>query len=75
MAWRRAGTADGAAQARACGSGSLQQRAQGRAGAEAAAILTTWLGGVTAFNAVVCVFVSILLYRALYKRFRTMMPL
>lgn len=46
-----------------------------RTGAEAAAILTTWLGGVTAFNAVVCVFVSILLYRALYKRFRTIMPL
>ena len=37
---------------------------------EAASILTTWLGGVTAFNAVICVFVSVVLYRALYKRYK-----
>ncbi|MBQ9328645.1 MAG: ECF transporter S component [Solobacterium sp.] len=41
-----------------------------RTSAEAAAILSTWLGGVTAFNAVICVCVSVLLYRALYKQFR-----
>ncbi|MBR3311963.1 MAG: ECF transporter S component [Solobacterium sp.] len=42
-----------------------------RTGAEAAAILASWLGGVTAFNAVVCLFVSILLYKALYRSFRS----
>lgn len=41
-----------------------------RTGAEAAAILATWLGGVTLLNAVICVFVSTFLYRALYKGFR-----
>lgn len=41
-----------------------------RTGAEAAAILATWLGGVTLLNAVICVFVSMFLYRALYKGFR-----
>ena len=41
-----------------------------RTGAEAAAILASWLGGVTLLNAVICVFVSVLLYRALYKSFR-----
>lgn len=37
--------------------------------AEAAAIILTWTGGVTAFNAVICVFVSALLYMALRKPF------
>lgn len=37
--------------------------------AEAAAIILTWTGGVTAFNAVICVFVSVLLYMALRKPF------
>lgn len=37
---------------------------------EAASILTIWLGGVIAFNAVICVFVSVVLYRALYKRYK-----
>jgi hypothetical protein len=40
--------------------------------AEAASILSAWLGGVTAFNAVVCLFVSVLLYRALYKQYRSL---
>lgn len=40
--------------------------------AEAASILTAWLGGVTAFNAVVCVFVSVLLYAALYRQYRNL---
>ena len=39
--------------------------------AEAASIILTWSAGVTAINAVVCTFVSVLLYLALYKRFRT----
>ena len=43
-----------------------------RTGAEAAMILASWLGGVTAFNAVICLFVSILLYKALYRHFRTL---
>ena len=37
--------------------------------AEAAAIILTWTGGVTAFNAVICVFVSVFLYMALRKPF------
>ena len=37
--------------------------------AEAAAIILTWTGGVTAFNAVICVFVSVVLYMALRKPF------
>lgn len=38
-------------------------------GAEAASIILTWTGGVTAFNAVICVFVSGILYMALRKPF------
>lgn len=37
--------------------------------AEAASILSAWLGGVSAFNAVICVIVAALLYKALYKPF------
>ncbi|WP_270190759.1 ECF transporter S component [Holdemania filiformis] len=37
--------------------------------AEAAAIILTWTGGVTAFNAVICVFVSVALYMTLRKPF------
>lgn len=40
-----------------------------RVGADAAAIIMAWSGGVTAFNAVVCVFVSVILYLALRKPF------
>ncbi len=50
--------------------GYIYRRFLLRTTAEAAAILTTWLGGVTAFNAVICVFVSVLLYKALYRSFR-----
>ena len=38
--------------------------------AEAASILAAWLGGVTALNAVICVIVSVLLYKALYRFYR-----
>jgi uncharacterized membrane protein len=38
--------------------------------AEAASILAAWLGGVTAVNAVICVIVSVLLYKALYRFYR-----
>ena len=38
--------------------------------AEAASILAAWLGGVTALNAVICVLVSVLLYKALYRFYR-----
>ena len=37
--------------------------------AEAAAIILTWTGGVTAFNAVICVFVSVALYMTLRNPF------
>lgn len=37
---------------------------------EAAKIIATWAAGATAFNAVVCVFVSVILYLLLYKTFR-----
>lgn len=37
--------------------------------AEAAAIILTWTGGVTAFNAFICIFVSVFLYMALRKPF------
>ena len=36
---------------------------------EAAKIIATWVAGSTAINAVVCVFVSVILYLALYKTF------
>lgn len=39
-------------------------------GAEAASIILAWTGGVTAFNAVICLFVSVALYMALYKPFQ-----
>lgn len=42
-----------------------------RTGAEAAAILSAWLSGVTAFNAVICVILSVLLYKALSRHFRS----
>lgn len=35
--------------------------------ADAAAIFLTWSGGVTAFNAIICIFVAVLLYMALRK--------
>lgn len=41
-----------------------------RVTAEAASILATWMAGVTALNAVICVVVSMLLYRALYRYYR-----
>ena len=41
-----------------------------RIGAEASSIFLAWSAGVTALNAVICVFVSVLLYSALYKAFR-----
>lgn len=41
-----------------------------RTGAEAAAILSTWMAGVTFLNAVICLFVSVILYKALYRYFR-----
>ena len=37
--------------------------------ADAAAIILAWSGGVTAFNAVVCLFISVLLYLAFRKPF------
>ncbi|MBQ1341233.1 MAG: ECF transporter S component [Erysipelotrichaceae bacterium] len=39
--------------------------------AEAASIILTWSAGVTALNGAVCTVVSVLLYLALYKPFRT----
>ena len=44
-----------------------------RIGAEAASIFLAWSAGVTALNAVICTFVSSLLYLALYKSFRKIM--
>ena len=41
-----------------------------RTTAEAAAILTTWMAGVTLLNACICTVVSVLLYRALYRTYR-----
>ena len=40
-----------------------------RVGAEAASIILAWTGGVTLFNAVICVGVSVILYLALRKPF------
>ena len=34
---------------------------------DAAKIIATWVAGTTAFNAVICVFVAVILYLALYK--------
>ena len=41
---------------------------------EAAKIIATWVAGATAINAVVCVFVSVILYLALYKTFLNKVP-
>ena len=41
---------------------------------EAAKIIATWVAGTTAINAVVCVFVSVILYLALYKSFLPKIP-
>ena len=38
---------------------------------EAAKIIATWVAGATAFNAIICVFISVILYLALYKSFLT----
>lgn len=37
---------------------------------EASKIITAWTAGTTAFNAVICVIVAVLLYLLLYKRFQ-----
>ena len=41
---------------------------------EAAKIIATWVAGASAINAVVCVFVSVMLYLALYKSFLPRIP-
>ncbi|MBR4462465.1 MAG: ECF transporter S component [Erysipelotrichaceae bacterium] len=41
---------------------------------EAAKIIATWVAGATAINAVVCVFVAVILYLALYKTFLSKVP-
>lgn len=41
---------------------------------EAAKIIATWVAGSTAINAVICVFVSVILYLALYKTFLPRLP-
>ncbi|MBQ6126312.1 MAG: ECF transporter S component [Erysipelotrichaceae bacterium] len=41
---------------------------------EAAKIIATWVAGTTAINAVACVFVSVILYLALYKSFLPRLP-
>ncbi|MBR5755158.1 MAG: ECF transporter S component [Erysipelotrichaceae bacterium] len=41
---------------------------------EAAKIIATWVAGATAFNAVVCVIISVILYLALYKTFLPRLP-
>ncbi|MBQ6493459.1 MAG: ECF transporter S component [Erysipelotrichaceae bacterium] len=41
---------------------------------EAAKIIASWVAGSTAINAVVCVFVSVVLYLALYKSFLPRIP-
>ena len=41
---------------------------------EAAKIIATWVAGSTAINAVICVFISVILYLALYKSFLPRMP-
>ncbi len=40
--------------------------------ADAAAIILAWSGGVTAFNAIICIFVAVILYMALRKPFANM---
>lgn len=41
---------------------------------EAAKIIATWVAGTTAINAIICVFVSVILYLALYKSFLPRIP-
>ncbi len=41
---------------------------------EAAKIIATWVAGSTAINAIICVFVSVILYLALYKSFLPRLP-
>ena len=41
---------------------------------EAAKIIATWVAGTTAINAVACVFVSVILYLALYRSFLPRLP-
>ncbi len=41
---------------------------------EAAKIIATWAAGTTAINAVACIFVSVVLYLALYKSFLPKLP-
>jgi len=41
---------------------------------DAAKIIATWVAGATAINAVVCVFVAVILYLALYKSFLPRLP-
>lgn len=41
---------------------------------EAAKIIATWVAGSTAINAVICVFVAVILYQALYKSFLPRLP-
>ena len=41
---------------------------------DAAKIIATWVAGTTAINAIVCVFVSVILYLALYKSFLPRLP-
>ena len=41
---------------------------------EAAKIIATWVAGSTAINAVICVFISTILYLALYKSFLSRLP-
>ena len=41
---------------------------------DAARIIAAWVAGATAINAVVCVFVSVVLYLALYKSFLPRLP-
>ena len=41
---------------------------------DSAKIIATWVAGTTAINAIVCVFVSVILYLALYKSFLPRLP-
>ena len=41
---------------------------------EAAKIIATWVAGSTAINAIICVFISVILYLALYKSFLPRLP-
>ena len=41
---------------------------------DAAKIIATWVAGTTAINAIICVFVSVTLYLALYKSFLPKLP-